>query len=127
MVGPNCAFGTGPAKRQWFSDFLQACGAMGQAACPLDVVSFHPFTPDAAVVREMTAFARQQTDLHLAGFNPMPQLAITAWGLHGSGMYEENANVGGAALMADMLVTMQVRKCGSRHEHVDRVRMSTDI
>jgi hypothetical protein len=52
-------------------------------------------------------FAHAQVAALFAAVSPKPQLAITAWAQHGSGMYDVNANVEGAANVAAILIAMQ--------------------
>lgn len=37
----------------------------------------------------------------------VPRLAVTAWGLHGSGAYDYNGNITGAAYVTEHLITLQ--------------------
>jgi len=110
----NSAFGGAPRrpgqvnpKREWFRDFLRAYNELGPGPHQADMVAFHPFTETTAKYIECTEFAYDSVQELLPAVQPRPKLCMTAWGKHGSGNFDTNANIEGAALIAAILITMQ--------------------
>lgn len=92
----------------WIDQFLAACGRMGYQKCPLDMVAFHVFTPKAAQsITDSATYVQERMQKHLTSFKSMPKMVMTAWGFHGSGMYEFNAKPDGAAVMANGLIAIE--------------------
>ena len=91
FIGANTFYSGSATKRAYFSAFLAECAAMGRAACPLDVVAFHPFTTQVSTLLDQYAYATEQVRKYFGGSAAaawgaaQPRIAITAWGLHGSG------------------------------------------
>jgi hypothetical protein len=92
----------------WLVTFLKECGKMGYKECPLDIVAFHIFTPEAATLIPKNArWVLDQMKTYLTSFSTKPRIAMTAWGFHGSGMYDYNSQPSGAALMANGLIAIE--------------------
>eukprot|EP00929_Paragymnodinium_shiwhaense_P101984 TRINITY_DN65187_c0_g1_i1.p1 TRINITY_DN65187_c0_g1~~TRINITY_DN65187_c0_g1_i1.p1 ORF type:complete len:563 (+),score=76.90 TRINITY_DN65187_c0_g1_i1:60-1691(+) len=92
----------------WLVSFLKECAKMGYEQCPLDVVAFHIFSPNAAkLIPQNARWVVDQMNIYLKGFQTLPRIAITAWGFHGSGMFDYNAQPSGAAMMADALIAIE--------------------
>lgn len=92
----------------WIVTFFKECNKMGYQKCPLDVVAFHVFSPTAAeLIPKNARWVLDQMKEHLTNFQVKPGLAMTAWGFHGSGMYDYNKQPLGAAMMANALIAVE--------------------
>eukprot|EP00937_MAST-01D_sp_MAST-1D-sp2_P005070 g5070.t1 len=113
FVYANNAYGTSKGKRQYFKELVEACAQLGYDQCPADIVAFHPFTIKPEVgygsVLELAQYASNtvRQAYSAAGASPVPHMAITAWGLHGSGLYDMNHNTTGAAYVSNILAMLQ--------------------
>jgi len=105
-IGPKKA---GPAGSEpWIVSFLAACGKLGYEKCPLDIVAFHVFSPKAATsIGTSAEYVKKEMEKHLVSYKTIPRIAMTAWGFHGSGMYDFNAQPLGAAVMANGLISIE--------------------
>ena len=108
LAGPNVLL-SNSKNEDFFTTFIEACHAMGYAACPLDVATFHYFSPDSTKPTSMATWMQSAVwhEFHDDDGFDTPRLAITAFGLHGSGEYDYYGNVTGAALVTEHIVTLQ--------------------
>jgi len=107
FAGPN-VIPSNTNSKSFFVTFIKACFDLGYDGCPLDLATFHYFSTDDSRPEIFTAWVHNELTSVFKGSDfPTPRMAITAWGLVGSGTNEYNYNITGAAYITEHLINIQ--------------------